>query len=201
MGQKCRPLFAQRLYVHWCMQMGALSIVDGAHAIGNISNDIEALGADAYVTNLHKWLCTPKGTALLWVAETLQARVRPLVLSHGAGLGFVGEHVWPGTADLAAWLAVPAAVAVHERLGFKAQSKRRQSILEEGIAAMLKRFRYGLPVAAAASLRLHISRRAGHTTACAHASSCMPKQHQCCYSAIFRCAESSGFLNRQTTPC
>lgn len=135
------------------MQSGAVSLVDGAHAIGNLGIAVPDLGADAYVTNLHKWLCTPKGTALLWVAEALQARVRPLVASHGAGLGFIGEHSWSGTADLSAWLAVPAAVAVHERLGAKAQGKRRQSILEEGVAAMLKRFRCGCAATAAAHQR------------------------------------------------
>eukprot|EP00892_Ulva_mutabilis_P005117 jgi/Ulvmu1/2978/UM015_0018.1 len=123
-----------------CREMDAVSIVDGAHAIGNVAMDLGNLGVDAYVTNLHKWLCTPKGTALLWVAEAQQARVRPLVASQGAGLGFVGEHIWSGTADLAAWLAVPAAVEVHKRLGGKAQAKLRQSVLEEGVATLLKKF-------------------------------------------------------------
>lgn len=126
------------------VQMGAVSIVDGAHAIGNVGMDVSSLGADAYATNLHTWLCTPKGTALLWVAEELQPRVKPLVASLGAGLGFVGEHFWTGTADLAGWLAVPAVVQMHERFGFKAQCKLRQSILEEGVAVLLKKFQCGL---------------------------------------------------------
>lgn len=158
--------------------MGAVSIVDGAHVIGNINTDMHDLGADAYVTNLHKWLCMPKGTALLWVREALQPRVRPLVLSHGAGLGFIGEHMWSGTADLSGWLAVPAALAVHERLGIKAQSKRRQSILEEGIAAMLKRFRCRPPAAVSAALPLHVCFGAWRDTACANAPNCLPSQ--CC---------------------
>jgi L-cysteine desulfhydrase len=125
------------------VQNKCVSIIDGAHGIGN-EPDLDVgrytLYPDAYVTNLHKWLCTPKGTALLWVSDGLQAAVRPLVVSHSAGLGFAAEHLWSGTADIAAWLSVPAAVAVHNALGLQAQHAHRSRILEEGVAALIKSF-------------------------------------------------------------
>ena len=61
-------------------------MVDGAHAVGSLDLDVPSLQVDFYTANLHKWLCTPKGTAFLWVAPQHQAGLRPLVLSHGTQL-------------------------------------------------------------------------------------------------------------------
>lgn len=61
-------------------------LVDGAHAVGARALDVPALGAHFYTSNLHKWLCTPKGSALLWVARAEQPRVLPPTTSHGYGL-------------------------------------------------------------------------------------------------------------------
>ena len=55
-------------------ERGALSIVDGAQAVGQIPVDVKALGADAYVTSPHKWLLAPKGTGVLYIARDLQER-------------------------------------------------------------------------------------------------------------------------------
>jgi selenocysteine lyase/cysteine desulfurase len=121
-----------------------VSIIDGAHALGNLPDlDITryTLHPDAYITNLHKWLCTPKGTALLWVSPSIQEKVKPLVMSHSEGLGFAAEHLWTGTADMSPWLAVPAAIEVHKRLGLAAEHKQRARTLEEGVAALVKTFR------------------------------------------------------------
>jgi isopenicillin-N epimerase len=56
-------------------QRGALAIVDGAQAVGQMPVDVKALGCDAYVTSPHKWLLTPKGTGILYIRQDLQPRV------------------------------------------------------------------------------------------------------------------------------
>ena len=55
-------------------QRGALAIVDGAQALGQIPVDVKALGADAYVASPHKWLMAPKGTGILYIKRDVQDR-------------------------------------------------------------------------------------------------------------------------------
>lgn len=55
-------------------ERGALAIVDGAQAVGQIRVDVKALGCDAYVASPHKWLLAPKGTGFLFIRREVQDR-------------------------------------------------------------------------------------------------------------------------------
>ena len=94
---------------------GALAIVDGAHAPGQLPLDLEALGADVYAGNCHKWLCAPKGAGFLWARPEHQRWIEPLVISWGYGddRTFADRHGWQGTRDPAAALTIPAAIEAH----------------------------------------------------------------------------------------
>jgi isopenicillin-N epimerase len=93
-----------------------ITIVDGAHAPGQIDLNLIELGADFYSGNLHKWLMTPKGSAFLYARREMQPLVEPLVVSWGwqsdqpTHSRFVDEQEWQGTRDIAAYLAVHAAI-------------------------------------------------------------------------------------------
>lgn len=51
---------------------GALSLIDGAQALGQIRVNVRDLGCDAYVASPHKWLMAPKGTGILYVRKAVQ---------------------------------------------------------------------------------------------------------------------------------
>lgn len=97
---------------------GILTVIDGAHAPGQIPLDLTALDADFYVGNCHKWMMAPKGSGFLYARRELQDLLDPLVISWGwgenspyrTGSDFLDCLEWWGTIDAAAYLAVPAAI-------------------------------------------------------------------------------------------
>src|SRR5581483_7590886 len=91
---------------------GALSIVDGAHAPGQLDLDLEAIGADVYAGNCHKWLCNVRPSAFLYVRPEVQHLIEPLVVSWDwdENAGFVEQNRWQGTTNPCSYLTVPDAI-------------------------------------------------------------------------------------------
>jgi isopenicillin-N epimerase len=99
-------------------QEGILTLIDGAHAPGQIPVDLEAIGADFYTGNCHKWMLSPKGAAFLYARREAQNLIEPLVVSWGysadesttCGSRYIDLLQWTGTKDPAAALSVPHAI-------------------------------------------------------------------------------------------
>lgn len=91
---------------------GVLTVVDGAHAPGHVTLDLNALGADFYSGNCHKWLCAPKGAGFLHVRPEWQERVKGVITSWGSEepATFLSRTERQGTRDPSAYLSVPAAI-------------------------------------------------------------------------------------------
>ena len=111
-------------------ERGIATLIDGAHAPGQIELDIDRIGADFYAGNCHKWLCAPKGSGFLHARPEHHALLEPTVISWGyavdagghAGFdAYLGQSLferrmqWQGTRDIAAWLAVPHALKFQAR--------------------------------------------------------------------------------------
>ncbi len=98
-------------------QHGVDTLVDAAHAPGQVPVDVEALGAAYWTGNGHKWLCGPKGSGVLHVRADRRDRVRPLVISHGWNdprterPRLWREFDWTGTPDPTPYLTLPAAIS------------------------------------------------------------------------------------------
>jgi isopenicillin-N epimerase len=122
-----------------CHQSGVPVLVDGAHGPGQVRLDLRAIGADWYVGNCHKWLMAPKGSAFLHASPSRQPGLHPVTISHGYNQGFLQEFDWTGTRDSSAFLAVPAAIRFHERLGGEALMERNKVLAGQAAALVARR--------------------------------------------------------------
>jgi len=115
-------------------QAGILTIIDGAHAIGQIPLDLVDIGCDIYTGACHKWLCAPKGSAFLYARREVQYWLDPLVISFGynedpsqstySNSRFVDYHEWQGTCDVSSYLATPSAIDFQAELDWDEVRKR-----------------------------------------------------------------------------
>jgi isopenicillin-N epimerase len=143
---------------------GISTLIDGAHAPGHIAVDLRTIGADFYTGNCHKWLCAPKGAAFLHVRPEHQAAIDATVVSWGyvaadaAGGGHAGFDAytgrtllerrlqWQGTRDIAAQLAVTAAIDFQARHDWPSWQARCHAMVCE--AMHRNQVRNGLALAA-----------------------------------------------------
>ena len=109
-------IFPAELICQRARAEGILTVIDGAHAPGQINIDLTAMGVDYYTGNCHKWLCSPKGAAFLYAAPGRDEMLEPLVVSHGWARPhdeqskFLDNFNWTGTMDPSAYISVGAAV-------------------------------------------------------------------------------------------
>ncbi len=97
-------------------QKGLITIVDGAHAPGQVSIDLQKLNVDFFTGACHKWMLTPKGSAFLFTKIEWQHMLDPLVVSWGykafspSSSQFLDYHQTQGTRDFSAFLTIPTAI-------------------------------------------------------------------------------------------
>ena len=100
-----------------CHERGVLVLADGAHVPGNIAVDIDSLGVDWYVANLHKWAWAPRSAGVLWAAEQHHEYLHPTVISWGLDHGLSAEFDLLGTRDPSHFLTAPFAIELLNEFG------------------------------------------------------------------------------------
>lgn len=122
-------------------EKGIDALVDGAHAPGFCDVDLKKLSPAYYTANCHKWICSPKGSAFLYIRKDRQQNFRPLVLSNHAenpkpGRPFLHtEFDFLGTDDYSAFIAIGDAVEFMPTLipgGWPAIKKHNRDLVLTG---------------------------------------------------------------------
>lgn len=112
-------------------------LLDGAHGIGQVPLQLDAWGADWYVSNMHKWAYAPRGSAMLYASAAAAPLTRPVLTSHYIGMGFPHSFDYVGTRDYTAWLAVPTALQFLRELGVERLRAHQTHLIAAASEALL----------------------------------------------------------------
>ncbi|MGY8781503.1 MAG: aminotransferase class V-fold PLP-dependent enzyme [Fidelibacterota bacterium] len=126
-------------------------IVDGAHTFAHFDFNINDLDCDYYATSLHKWLCAPHGTGMLYVRKEKIAALWPLQASNECEKDDIKKFEEIGTHPAANYLAIGDALTFHQGIGSKNKEERLIYLRNRWAKSLLKHDR----------IKLHTSLKSG----------------------------------------
>ena len=107
-----------------------LSIVDGAHTFAHLDFKISDLGCDFFGTSLHKWLCAPFGTGMLYIRKERIKDVWPLLASPEDQIDNIRKFENIGTRSFAIEQAIGSTIDFHNAIG-SARKEARLKYLKQ----------------------------------------------------------------------
>jgi selenocysteine lyase/cysteine desulfurase len=99
-------------------------MIDAAHSFAHINYKIPDLGGDYFGTSLHKWLCAPFGSGLLYVKKEKIKNLYPLFAAPNPEDDNIRKFENLGTRSFAIEQAIGQAVNFHEMIGGERKEKR-----------------------------------------------------------------------------
>lgn len=105
-------------------QRGIDTIVDGAHTFAQFKFKQKDLDCDYYGTSLHKWLCAPKGTGMLYVKRDKIRKIWPLMAAEKKQADDIRKFEEIGTHSAAPKLAIGEAMLFHNAIGDERKEAR-----------------------------------------------------------------------------
>ncbi|MCS7189216.1 MAG: aminotransferase class V-fold PLP-dependent enzyme, partial [Bacteroidia bacterium] len=134
---------------------GIFTIVDAAHSYAHIPVNFHAMGCDAAGVSLHKWLCAPFGTGLLYVKRERIKEIWPLFAAPPErSIEDIRKFEHLGTRSIPTEQAIAAAIDFHERIGLTRKTERLKALRQYWLsqAIQLPKVRSLTPTTLAAGL-------------------------------------------------
>lgn len=103
---------------------GIITIVDAAHSFAHVDFKISDLNCDYFGTSLHKWLCAPFGTGLMYVRKPLIEKTWPVFPNDKPLSPDIRKFEALGTRSFAPEQAIGQAIDFHNAIGGKRKQER-----------------------------------------------------------------------------
>lgn len=104
-------------------ERGVDVILDAAHSVGQVDLKIRELGCDFVGVNLHKWVGAPIGCGVIYINK-LRIGDIDTYMAKSPGSIAIADRIDTGTSNFAAHMAIPAAIAFHNKIGTAAKEAR-----------------------------------------------------------------------------
>lgn len=124
--------------VKMARKKGVPVIVDGAHAFAHFDFTHADLDCDYYATSLHKWLCAPIGTGMLYVRRDKIADLWSLQAPSECGTDDIRKYEEIGTHPAANYLAIGDALTFQQGIGSKNKEARLIYLRDRWVKRLLE---------------------------------------------------------------
>ena len=137
--------------INWCGQVipvkkiaqkargrGIEVLVDGAHTFAHMDFSISDLDCDYFGTSLHKWLCAPFGSGMLFVKNEKIKPLYPLFAAPDPISGDIRKFEHLGTRSFAIEQAIGQACDFHMMIGIERKQARLQYLKNAWASEALK---------------------------------------------------------------
>lgn len=101
-------------------------LVDGAHTFAQLDYKIPELGADYFGTSLHKWLCAPFGSGMLYVKKEHIGSLYPLLANDKPESDDIRKFESLGTRSFPIEQSIGQALDFHYSIGSELKQERLQ---------------------------------------------------------------------------
>jgi selenocysteine lyase/cysteine desulfurase len=92
-------------------------LCDSAHTFGHFQYTVPELGCDYWATSLHKWMCAPFGTGMMWIRKEKIPGVWALLSAPEPDGKDIRKFESLGTRSFAAEMAAASALDFHQLIG------------------------------------------------------------------------------------
>ncbi len=103
---------------------GITTIVDAAHSFAHLDYKISDFNCDYFGTSLHKWLCSPFGTGMMYIRKEKIEKTWPLFPNDKPQSGDIRKFEALGTRSFAPEQAIGQAIDFHNAIGSKRKQER-----------------------------------------------------------------------------
>lgn len=118
-------------------EKGVKTIIDGAHSFCQLEFSISDLGCDYFGTSLHKWLCAPFGTGMLYVKEENIASLWPMYGYPEEEEDKISKFEHLGTRSFPVELGIADAISFHNGIGTARKSARLRYLKDYWVKQVL----------------------------------------------------------------